>query len=118
MAKKRKSKLVKEVEKAKSVLDYLQDLGFNGNRSVFQHFLLPHYIYTRKFLIPDSNLQIIVVITLITLKVLIPIFFLFWPIHPYTLIYSVIFMGFYMHFLSIIFQLVLNDDLKTRNYIL
>ncbi|CAD8122918.1 unnamed protein product [Paramecium sonneborni] len=118
MAKKRKSKIIKEVEKAKSVLDYLQDLGFNGNRGVFQHFLLPHYIYTRKFLNPDRNLQIIVVITLITLKVLIPIFFLFWPIHPYTLIYSVIFMGFYMHFLSIIFQLVLNDDLKTRNYIL
>lgn len=27
-------------------------------------------------------------------------------------------MGFYMHFLSIIFSLVLNDDLKTKNYLL
>jgi hypothetical protein len=36
LSKRRKSKLSKsQVDKGKSVLDYLQELGFNGNRSVF-----------------------------------------------------------------------------------
>lgn len=34
------------------------------------------------------------------------------------LLVSLLFVGFYVHFLIIVLDLVLNDDLKTKNYIL
>lgn len=49
---KTRAKMAKSVE-SKSVLEYLADLGFGGKRSIFQNFLTPHYVYTRKFQIPD-----------------------------------------------------------------
>jgi len=103
---------------ARTVLDYLSDLGFNGKRSIFTHFLLPHYVYTRKFEIPDKKVQIVVVIMLIMVKIILPLIFIFRPIEVTGLLLSLIFMGFYLHFLAIVLDLVLNDDLKTKNYII
>lgn len=54
MSKKKKSKMLAH-NQARTILDYLADLGFNGKRSIFNHFLLPHYIYTRKYEIPDKR---------------------------------------------------------------
>lgn len=51
------------------------------------------------------------------MKIIIPTTVLISPINAEVLIYSLIFTGFYMHFMSMLFELVLNDDLKTKTYL-
>lgn len=51
-------------------------------------------------------------------KIILPLIFIFRPIEAIGVLLSLIFMGFYLHFLAIVLDLVLNDDLKTKNYII
>lgn len=85
---------------------------------MFNHFLLPHYVYTRKYEIPDRKVQFVVLIILIAVKIVYPLLFIFRPIEFTGFVLAILFVGFYLHFLAIVLDLVLNDDLKTKNYIL
>lgn len=55
---------------------------------------------------------------IILAKVLVPTVVLVRPINPTVILMTLIFGGFYMHFVSICALMNLNDDLKTRNYFL
>jgi hypothetical protein len=49
------------------------------------------------------------------MKIVVPTFVLISPIKVEIVVYSGIFMGFYLHFVSTLFELVNNDDIKVRN---
>lgn len=55
---------------------------------------------------------------IILAKVLVPTGVLVRPINPTVIFMTLMFGGFYMHFVSICALMNLNDDLRTRNYFL
>jgi hypothetical protein len=50
------------------------------------------------------------------MKIIVPTIALIEPLNLKIAIYLMIFTGFYLHFVSMLLELVKNDDLKTRTY--
>jgi len=53
---------------------------------------------------------------MVALKVALPTLYLTKEITYTVLLFSLLLTGFFMHFLFIVFELTINDDLKTKNY--
>lgn len=64
---------------------------------------------------PIYNNAVILMIVLI--KIIIPSLVFIEPINFESLFFMFILSGFYLHFMNAIVKLILNDDLKTKNYI-
>jgi hypothetical protein len=96
----------------------MQELGFYGSRHIVNDFLLPLFLKTRTFLHQDRHTKLTMAGVIILAKVLIPTLVLVSPINARVVMNSIFLGGFYMHFVSICALMQLNDDLKTRNYLL
>jgi len=66
----------------------------------------------------DMSTKLTMTATIILLKLVIPTVILVKPIDLTVVLYTIVFGGFYMHFVEICCIMNLNDDLKTRNQIL
>lgn len=101
-----------------TTLEYLQQLGFKGHRHIVHDFLLPHFLYTRKFSKINHLKKRITIFCILFIKIIVPNYLYRDILAPETIIFMVIFCGFYMHFLSLVYELTINDDLITKNYIM
>lgn len=99
------------------IIHFLRVMGFKGTRHILHNFLWPNYYYAIRNQKSNPFLRFSVVTLLIFMKIVIPTFVLISPIKANIIIYSGIFTGFYLHFVSTLFELVKNDDIKVRNYL-
>ena len=93
-------------------------MGFRGDHNAIEDFVIPHYKHTRKYLKVDQRYQLVATVIIIFIKIFIPVFILIRPFTISVFPYALIFLGFYLHFISIISQFITNDDIKTKNYLL
>lgn len=78
---------------------------------------MPHYIYTRKYLHVDKKFEISITFIIVVIKVIGPCLYFF--VKTYNLIifiYMFIYLGFYLHIITMIIDSITNDDIKTKNY--
>jgi hypothetical protein len=98
-------------------MEQLHQLGFRGKRHMIENFLLPHYKYTQSYEIVSAKSKWIVSLFVVLMKIIIPTLVYINPLSKEVIIYSAILIVFYMHFVSNLFILLVNDDIRTKRYI-
>lgn len=62
----------------------------------------------------NAKARNVVTISMVLMKMVIPTLILVTPLDHVVLLFTIIYTGFYLHFVQIIYEVVRNEDIKTR----
>ena len=102
--------------RSNEIIKNFRKCGFRGKRNITENFMLPHYLYTRRYLQYNNYIKLFIALMNIFLKTIIKIYTTSDNLLEYLAFFSIISTGFNLHFSIILYDFTLNDDLKTKNY--